>query len=82
MTTAELLALLREAEWAVAYVAAGPNAPKDAKALRDRIYAALAQHEASIITSPKTDFLRGARPGICSYCGHPENSTTCQRGHP
>lgn len=32
--------------------------------------------------APKTDFLKGPRPGICSYCGHPENSTTCQRGHP
>jgi hypothetical protein len=30
----------------------------------------------------KTDFLKGYRPGICSYCGHPENSGACQRGHP
>lgn len=30
----------------------------------------------------KTDFLKGRKLGICSYCGHPENSGACQRGHP
>jgi len=37
--------LLREAQWAVAYVAAGPSALRDAKELRDRIGAALAEYD-------------------------------------
>jgi len=24
----------------------------------------------------------GGDPRLCSYCGHPANSTTCQRSHP
>lgn len=31
---------------------------------------------------PKTDFLKGYKPAICSYCGFPENSRACQQGHP
>jgi len=24
----------------------------------------------------------GGDPRLCSYCGHPTNSSTCQRSHP
>lgn len=34
------------------------------------------------VNQPKTDFLMGYKPSICTYCGFPENSRACQRGHP
>lgn len=48
--------------------------------LPTRLYSELIAENADPVV-PKTDYLMGKRPGICSYCGHPENSTTCQRSH-
>jgi hypothetical protein len=41
MTKAELIGLMREVQWAVAYAASGPLVPRDIKELRDRFDAAL-----------------------------------------
>jgi hypothetical protein len=27
-------------------------------------------------------FIQNPEPGQCSWCGHPANSSTCQRAHP
>lgn len=42
--------------------------------------AALLRRWASDLEAPRD--LSGGDPKVCSYCGNPTNSSTCQRSHP